>query len=732
MIRRKAWFWILMWVISAAYAQQDTLIPGLVLSGGGAKGYAHIGVLKVLEENGLIPAHVSGTSIGAIIGAYYAAGYTADEIKRKFRDMDMKRIMQDKLPRRYLPLYEKKWGRDNFFYFPVDKRKLSVHLPQGLTNYQLFYNRLFKDLFVIQYASHFDSLPVKLRFYATDLVNGRPVVFRSGSVPRAVVASSAFPSIVAPLKIDGKLLSDGGILNNYPLDGVKETGANYVIGVDVQGRLLREDELRGISDILDQITGFYMYAHMPEKKRMTDIYIRPRVENFKVTDFDVLDTAYVLGRLAAKQYAEQFKKLAARSRKPHRPRPGIPDTLVFKKIEIRPSGKFNQEQILWRANLAENKKMAFRDFETGINYLYGTGDYKQIHYWLTPDSTLVMDIMRDTVDLKLKLAYQYTPLYKINLLAGIVYRNFFHNRGLIDMEFILGDPLRYNLHLLFDNGYHFGYGLSSSLHQFDRKVSYPLFFSDVVRPSFRRMDLHYARLRNRLYFLTLLSTDFNMTLGGEYDMYRLYTTVFSPSSDEKKYYLSRDAYLSPFFDLYYDDMDDFYFPSHGVVINLRTAYYWHLNPSQSGKGFYKLDFDLTGARKHSRHFSTSYRVRTGLLTTVSDVLPLMYFFGGIEHKNPVDNLIAFYSRDYMAVKSPAYVMVQPQIQKQIQNHYFQLGMQALVWEEIRKTRLESLDWAYNVYFRYGLKSFFGPVFATFGYEPATRHYRFNFTVGFFF
>jgi len=733
MKRKFLWgIWVSLSLFLHTYAQDDSLRVGLVLSGGGAKGYAHIGVLKVLEENGLTPRYLTGTSIGAIVGAYYVAGYSADEIKQKFREMDMKTMMQDKLPRRYLPLYEKKTGRNNFFFFPIDKKTLSIHLPRGLTNYQLFYNRLFKDLFVIQYVSDFDSLPVKVRFYATDLVKGETVAFDKGSIPRAVVASSAFPSIVAPQKIDGKLLSDGGILNNYPVDELYRLGANYSIGVDVQGRLLREDEIRGISDILDQITGFYMYSHMPEKRRRTDVYIRPKVENFSVTDFSVLDTAYWLGYRSAEKYAGLFRQLAALRQPVKLPQPYVPDSLMFKRIEIKSEMPINKEQILWRANFTENKKISFEDFETGINYLYGTGDYKQIHYWIEPDSTLVMDILRDTVNLKFKLAYQYTPLYKINLLAGVVYRNFIRENGYADLEFILGDPLRYNFNILFDNGYHFGYGFSSSLHQFERKVSYPMFFENVEEPSFMRMDLHFARHRDRLYFLTLLSTNFNMSLGGEYDLFRLYTTVFSSSADDKKYYLSRDSYFAGFFDLYYDDMDNFYFPSHGVTINFHAAYYSPVKSPEPGKGFYQLDFYLSGARKHSRQFSTSYELRAGVITHQAQALPFLYFFGGMEHKNPVENLIPFYSRDYIAIKTPSYLMIQPQVQKQIKNHYFQLGIQGMIAEKPAGYRFQDINSYYNVYLRYGLKSFFGPVFVTYAYEPMTRQNRFNFSIGFFF
>ncbi|NPA42895.1 MAG: patatin-like phospholipase family protein [Chlorobi bacterium] len=727
-------FWRALFLWSLLLSAQSGEEPaGLVLSGGGAKGYAHIGVLQALEEAGLTPRYLTGTSIGAIVGAYYAAGYTPEEIKRKFREMNMADMMQDKLPRRYLPLYEKKTGRDNFFYFPVDKKTLAVHLPQGLTNYQLFYNRLFKDLFHIQYVSSFDSLPVAVRFYATDLVNGCTVAFDSGSIPRAVAASSAFPSIVAPLKIDGMLLTDGGILNNYPIDELYALGARFTVGVDVQGRLKKEHEIRGMPDILDQITAFYMYANMPRKRAMTHIYIRPAVTEYAVTAFEGLDTLVRLGYEAARPYIPRLREAAARTPKINRPVPRRPDSLWFKDIRITsPSGPPpNRAQILWKANFAPRKKIAFEDFETGINYLYGTGDYKQIHYWIEPDSTLVMDVVRDTVNIKLKLAYHYSPLYKINLLAGFVYRNFLRENGTLDMEFILGDPLRYNFNLLFDNGYHFGYGFSSSFHQFERNVSYPLFFEEVTDPSFNRMDLHFARWQNQLYFITLLSTNFNLRAGPGHTYYNMYTTVFSSADNNKKFFLAKSHYLTAFFDLYYDDMDDFYFPFHGVVINFRAARHHPL--AENDEGFYQLDFYLSGARRHGSRWSTSYELRAGLLTHSDPPLPFLYYPGGIAHHNPVENLVPFYSRDYLALKTPGFMLFQPQIQTRIRkNHYLQWGAQGMVAEQKTPARLTDFALYYNIYMRYGLKSFFGPVFVTYAWEPSTGKGNLNFSVGFFF
>ncbi len=715
-------------------AQQDSIRAGIVLSGGGAKGMAHLGVLKVLEEQGIYPRYLTGTSIGAIVGAYYAAGYSPEEILAVFKGMNFEDLLQDQVPRRFLPLYLKKTGRNHFFYFPVDKKNFGIHLPGGLTNYQMFYNRLFRDLFHVQYLSSFDSLPVKVRFYATDLINGKVYEFHRGSLIQAVVASSAFPSVVAPQKIHGKLLTDGGVLNNYPVDEVYRLGATYAIGVDIQGRLYYEDEIKGVPDVLNQITSFYMYEEMPEKIRKTDWYIRPDVTDFSVMDFQHIDTIYRLGVRAALQDSTKisFLKSVIKEDKPIKLRPWRPDSLRFSFIKINCDDRIDEAQVLWQTNFSPMKKISFREFEDGINYLYGTGKYKQIHYWIEPDSTLVLELVRNSTDLRFKFAYQYSPLYKINLLAGLTLRDFYRDKGMLDIEVIFGDPMRYNVNFMIDNGYHFGFGLKSSLHQFVRNVSYPLFFDDVPSPSFNRMDLNFSRFKNGIYFLTMLSTNFNMTIGADIGRYAVYTTVFSGPDDNRKFFLVKDYYFSGYLDLYYDDLDDFYFPTHGVLINFTSTYSQNTAEKSLREGFYNLNFKIKGYRRHTGHFSTSYIFRGGILTHNSDALPFRYFLGGLAHNNVLENLIPFFSRDYIDIKTSSYLMITPQIQKAVQNHYFQLGGQVAAVEEEGPVRFHTLKPYYNVYLRYGLKSFFGPLFITYAFEPNTKKQYVNFTVGFFF
>ena len=713
-------------------AQTDTVKVGLVLSGGGAKGMAHLGVLKVLEEEKVWPCCISGTSIGSIVGAYYAAGYTADEIRENFNRTDFDALMLDQLPRRYLPLYLKQTGRNEFFYFPLDLKHWTLRLPGGFSHSQLFFNKLFEDLYAIQYVENYDSLPVRVRFVATDLVTGKSVVFRHGSIPRAVVASSAIPSIVSPLKIDGKLLSDGGVVNNYPLEQVKEMGARTVIGSDVQGTLLKASEIQSIADILDQIMSIHMYADMPLKRRQTDIYLRPPVMNFSVTDFSNMDTLYRLGYREALRHKSSFRRYA-RPGMPLRPkRVRHPDTLVFRDIIItNPANAKQKELILWKTGFQAGHKIAFKDFINGINYLYGTGDYDQIHYWVKPGDTLVMNLVTDTVRFKFKTAFHYSPLQRLELLAGFTGKRLLTDHDVLDLEMIAGSQFRYNLNYLIDNGYHMGFGWHSSWHHWEKNVGFRLMFPEVENPSFQQMDLHTSIWTNRLFFQGIASTNVNFHVGLEHRKSIMNTSIFSGERPNLKYYFDRTDNYGMFVSFFYDDLNDYYFPEYGIRI---TADYHHFfasdNTYEKPNPFHRVSLAVTASRLHGKHLSSSYILASSVVTGDS-IAPSSYtYVGGMAAFVPTTMLQPFYSRPYMDFRTSGFVFFQPQLQyRWHKNHFFRLGVQSILYEKPPQ-RLKQYGFNYNLYFRYGFRSYFGPIFVTLAWEPVTGRWNTGMEIGF--
>lgn len=213
-------------------ANQEEVKVGLVLSGGGAKGFAHIGALKVIEEAGVKIDYIGGTSMGAIIGALYASGYTANELDSIFRNTDFTQLIQDNLPRDAKTFYEKEDSERYALALPFNKFKISF--PSAISSGQNIYNELVRLLYHVRDIEDFNKLPIPFFCIATNVETGNEVVLNSGYLPEAIMASGTFPSLFEPSEINGQVLIDGGVINNYPVARVQKMGANVIIGVDVQ------------------------------------------------------------------------------------------------------------------------------------------------------------------------------------------------------------------------------------------------------------------------------------------------------------------------------------------------------------------------------------------------------------------------------------------------------------------------------------------------------------------
>ncbi len=277
-------FFVLMSAYGQAIADQDPPKVGLVLSGGGAKGMAHIGALKVIEEAGVKIDYIGGTSMGAIVGALYASGYSASELDSLFRNTDLASLIQDNFPRGAKSFYEKEDSERYALTLPFNDFK--VTFPKGLSGGQNIYNELVGLLYHVRNVQDFKKLPIPFFCIATDIETGSEVVLERGYLPEAIAASGSLPSLFEPIEVDGRILIDGGVLNNYPVEELKARGAEIIIGVDVQHGLRDREELLSATEILLQINNFRTVGAMKDKAGLTDIYIKPDIDEFSVIDFE--------------------------------------------------------------------------------------------------------------------------------------------------------------------------------------------------------------------------------------------------------------------------------------------------------------------------------------------------------------------------------------------------------------------------------------------------------------
>ncbi len=261
-MKLKLTFLILFVALSLVAQEKDVqdIKVGLVLSGGGAKGLAHIGVLKVLEDAGVQIDYVAGTSMGAIVGGLYASGYSARQLDSLFRSIDFDKVIQDELPRKAKTFYEKEASEKYAISLPFDNFKLS--LPKSLSKGQNTYNLLARLLEHVDTINDFEDLPIPFFCIATDIEKAEQVILDSGYLPNAISASGALPTLFSPVNLGDLMLVDGGVVNNYPVDELRAKGVDIIIGVDVQDELRKRDELNTAPEIFLQINNYRTIKEM--------------------------------------------------------------------------------------------------------------------------------------------------------------------------------------------------------------------------------------------------------------------------------------------------------------------------------------------------------------------------------------------------------------------------------------------------------------------------------------
>ncbi len=303
---------------SAATADQETAPSspriGLVLSGGGARGAAHVGVLKVLEEYG-VPVHaIAGTSMGAIVGGLYAAGWTPGEIEEQLEAVDWPLMFTDRLPRGSLSFRRKTENRTFLTQFELSVDGDGVHLPAGLVAGHNVSVRLERLLLPAADVADFDSLAVPLRLTATDIETGELVVFDFGDLSTAVRASMSLPAIFAPVEHEGRKLVDGGVVRNLPVDVVRAMGVDRLIVVDVGTPLTGQGGIETLVDVSEQLSRLMTDANSAaqyEGLGPGDVVIRPALDGMTIMEFHRWDEAVARGEVAARSAASRLRPLAA-------------------------------------------------------------------------------------------------------------------------------------------------------------------------------------------------------------------------------------------------------------------------------------------------------------------------------------------------------------------------------------------------------------------------------------
>ena len=533
---------------------------GLVLSGGGAKGLAHIGVLKVIDSLGIQVDYIAGTSMGAVVGGLYASGYNANQLDSIFSAIDVDALIQDYTPRGAKSFYEKR--NDEIYALTLPFNNFRLGLPSGLSKGLYNFNLISRLTKHVSHIRDFDELPIPFLCIATDLETGEQILLDSGVLAQSIIASGAIPTLYNPVEINGKLHIDGGVVNNYPVEELKNRGVDFIIGVDVQDGLKARDQLEDVTSVLSQLNNFSMIEKMEGKRRMTNIYIKPDTKGFSVVSFDNGQEIIKKGTEKAIEFINQLLPLVENNKRPaikvaHK------DSIYVGEIDFNNLENYTRAYILGKLKIRNNTKISHAQLEKGISTLNATQNFSAITYSLEKTQKgerLTLNLNENRNNTFLKFGLHYDDLYKSGVLVNYTHKKIITKNDVVSLDVILGDNFRYNLDYYIDNGFYWSFGLNSKLNSFNRNILTD-FENGMVLTNLgiNSVNIDYTDITNQAYVQTIFAQKFSVGAGLEFK----YLKIASQTLQNTTPVFDKSDYLSAFGYLKYDSFDQKYFPKKG-------------------------------------------------------------------------------------------------------------------------------------------------------------------------
>jgi len=706
---------------------------GLVLSGGGAKGFAHIGVLKVLEEAGIKIDYIGGTSMGSVIGGLYASGYNASQIDSIFKKTNFDELINDYIPRSSKNFYGKK--NDELYAIVLPFSNFRVGIPEALSKGMYNYNLLSSLTRNVRHIRDFNKLPTPFLCIGTNIETGEEVLLNKGNLVQAMMASAAFPSLFTPVEIDGNLLVDGGVVNNYPIEEVRKLGADIIIGVDVQDDLMKRKNLKNATRILVQITNLQSIDKMKNKIKNTDVYIKPDIRDFGVISFDRGEEIIRKGEEAAFAVYEKIKALTDETTFYKKPKLKVAtDTIQIQKINTDQLDNYTKEYIRGKLRFKPGSTITYNGLKTGINNLNATQNFSTISYCLQPDGEkddLDLVLKENPTQTFLKLGLHYDGLYKSGILLNLTHKKTFLKNDVTSLDIILGDNFRYDFNYYVENGFNISFGFRSRLNQFNRNVTTSLSNLVTQNPNVNLINVDFMDVNNQAYFQTIFVQKFLMGGGLEYK----YLKINSPTLANEDNIIDKSNYFSAFAYLKYDSFDDKYYPSSGLYFS--TDLQTYLASSDYTKTFKPFSI----AKAEVSFVNTLFNRATFKIdadagfTFGNSSVPFFDFILGGYGYSKINNFNYFYGYDFLSIAGNSYIKTGITLDYEIlrKNH---INLSAN-FANLGNNIFSDVDWIsmpkYTGYaVGYGLETIIGPIEIKQSWSPEMSRSFTWFSIGFLF
>ena len=625
---------------------------GLSLSGGGAKGFAHIGVLKVLDSLGVKVDYISGTSMGAIVGGLYASGYTGKEIEKVVMETDFYTIIANEKNRKETTFFDKSVDK-YILNIPVKDGKFNV-LPKAIsTGQKNIY--LLKELFKnVSSINDFSKLPIPFMCIATNLESGKIEIFEQGDLVSSIMASSAFPSLMDPVKINDSLYIDGAMTINYPSKPLKDKGIDIVIGVDLSQGLANRDNLQSAIDILNQVIDFGIQKETKNQYQYTDVNIHPDLTGITATSYDakraILDSGYV----EAKKYVETLSLLPKRKDELLR----VPLNSIYSNVYkidsliLENSNIFGKNYVQGKMNLRVPSLQTYGGINQMIDRLYSTNNYRLINYDIVQKNDqnyLKLNVTEDDTRFFLKFGLHYDEVFKTGLLLNATAKRLLFRNSTVSLDVVVGDKPRYYLNYFIDNGYIPGFGVYASGMSLDLR--------DIGSNVYENWNW----FRNEAFIQSVWRDKYAIGGGISHDYYEGKFTWESSYSDTHNF-------INPYVFIKTDTQDNTSFPTKGLFLYAEGKVLDLLNKEQEGR-----TFQLKISSQINFPLNSWLTYRLGLFggVTVGDEISSFYQYriGGLFEQN-VGNFVKFQGYEFGQLHSKNLLTASSTFQFNFSKNYY--------------------------------------------------------------
>ncbi len=642
------------------FAQEKKPKIAVVLSGGGAKGLAHIPLLQALDSLGIVPDLVIGTSMGSIVGGLYAMGYSGDSIAIISNNIDWDELLGGGISMEDVSVEEKSEFKKYLIDFDFVKGKPKV--KSSLLNDQNLREYLASLTYPVYNVNNFDDLSIPFRAMATDIVNGKEVILDGGSLSLAMRASMSIPAVFQPVEYKDVLLLDGGVLNNFPVDIAKKMGADIIIGSDVGGGMEPKEELANLSTLLFQTGMLVSLLKNDTNRELCDILL-DHIPNltYSTGDFNKGKELYEEGKVATLQNMDALealaKKLEGYNQKTHEV-PNVKKEFVLDTIIYKDISEDNLDLVKARVNIQSNKKYTTNDLIEGINRAMGTNIFDQITFNPIVEENKVGVQLNGFEKAKhqIKGSIHYDTDRGIGLIANYTGRNVLGkaSRLLVSIDIAEQPSFRLQYQKNFGEQKTWWWRSEALGEQLEQNVFVNGNITDDMRYRYFQFDNQINKNINSLKSFA--------GIGLNYEYNQIIPKVDPEFGDNV---LSLDSYYFKNLEIYgqyaYNSINDIFFPTQGTYFRVKLGrsllhdvdltYYDEIYPRVEGttNGFTKLSLDfekrfqfqkkITGIIGATANFIFEDQLQSDELSFSNYGYAAKYFLGGTLVRPRIDSYV---------------------------------------------------------------------------------------------